>query len=394
MRLGFHYHVPVRLDADGGVRMPGYFGRYVDCLASNCERLVLFLHVATGDADHFDYRLQAENVTLTPIGPPRAVPLRLLGSPLVCRGIARYSDTLDLLLVRAPTPLLGAVAGALHEIPLALLLVGDVTAAAGAAGQNAARRLAIRSLARLTKRQQDRAARRALVLANSRVLAREYSGRARAVVETRTTTLRTEDFFERTDTCLDRPTRLLYTGRLSREKGLEDALIALRDLVESGLDVYWDLVGWASEHDDTPAELMRRAAKMGLSSRLAFHGYKPVGPELFAFYERADIFVIASRSPFEGFPRSLWEAMAHSVPVVATAVGSIPEFLRHGREAILVPPRNPAGLAAGIRRVVEDGPLRRRMIQQGMALARAVTLEATTRQQCDELRRWIRESKA
>jgi len=103
---------------------------------------------------------------------------------------------------------------------------------------------------------------------------------------------------------------------------------------------------------------------------------RPVGPALFEFYRRADIFVIASRSSFEGFPRVIWEAMAHNLPVVATRVGSIPLFLVHERDAILVPPHSPADLANAIARTIRDSGLRKLLIGSGMQLARMNTLEA------------------
>ena len=140
-------------------------------------------------------------------------------------------------------------------------------------------------------------------------------------------TLQATDFYERADTCQKRPIHLLYTGRMDRGKGLADMTAALGMLVEQGYDACLDLVGWPEAGDPILAEIKAEAERMGIAERVTDHGFKPLGEELFAFYKNADIYVIASRSSFEGFPRTIWEAMAHSLPVAATRVGSIPAFI-------------------------------------------------------------------
>jgi len=65
-----------------------------------------------------------------------------------------------------------------------------------------------------------------------------------------------------------------------------------------------------------------------------------------------DIFVLASRN--EGMGRALVEAMALGIPVVASAVGGVPDLLEHGRAGLLVPPGDPAALAQAIGRLADD----------------------------------------
>ena len=64
------------------------------------------------------------------------------------------------------------------------------------------------------------------------------------------------------------------------------------------------------------------------------------------YYDAADVVAIPSLS--EGSPNVLLEAMAFGVPVVATAVGGIPEIVTNRESALLVPPRNPGALAEAI----------------------------------------------
>jgi glycosyltransferase involved in cell wall biosynthesis len=68
-----------------------------------------------------------------------------------------------------------------------------------------------------------------------------------------------------------------------------------------------------------------------------------------------DLFVLPSR--WEGMPLALLEAMSSGVPVVATAVGAVPEMLDHGAAGVLVPPADVRSLAAGIDAALADSQL-------------------------------------
>ena len=96
--------------------------------------------------------------------------------------------------------------------------------------------------------------------------------------------------------------------------------------------------------------------KMGLERKVLFLGIRDDVPKLLA---ASDLFVLSS--DYEGVPLAVLEAMAAGKPVVATAVGGVPELIEDGKTGILVPPRNPETLAKGILRLVKDADLRQRM---------------------------------
>jgi glycosyltransferase involved in cell wall biosynthesis len=66
-------------------------------------------------------------------------------------------------------------------------------------------------------------------------------------------------------------------------------------------------------------------------------------------------------SAWENFPHTLVEALAVGTPVVATAVGGVPEIVRDGENGLLVPPGDPAALTAALRRYLGDAELQRRL---------------------------------
>jgi glycosyltransferase involved in cell wall biosynthesis len=69
------------------------------------------------------------------------------------------------------------------------------------------------------------------------------------------------------------------------------------------------------------------------------------------------------------------EGFARGLPLVCTAVGGCADTLLHERDALLVPPRDAGALAGAVERMVHDGSLRRRLIQEGYQRARSVTFE-------------------
>ncbi len=127
-----------------------------------------------------------------------------------------------------------------------------------------------------------------------------------------------------------------WVGRLSPEKG--------PDLFVEALACMQDERAHASIIGDGRVReaLEARVAALGITDRARFCGQLNDAARYFAGF---DLFVMSSRT--EGAPIVLFEAMAAEIPVVATAVGGIPEIAGHG-EATLVVPEDPAALAAAI----------------------------------------------
>ncbi len=99
---------------------------------------------------------------------------------------------------------------------------------------------------------------------------------------------------------------------------------------------------------------------LGIESRVEFAGFvEDVGTA----YRRFDLFVLASR--YEGQGLVLLEAMSRGLPIVATAVGGIPETVRDGITGMLVPPSNVEALAGSLRRLAGDPGLRERFGRAG-----------------------------
>jgi glycosyltransferase involved in cell wall biosynthesis len=152
------------------------------------------------------------------------------------------------------------------------------------------------------------------------------------------------------------PARGVMIANLISYKGHEDLLRALSLLSNPPA---MDLYGEGPERE--PLERLTR--DLDLESAIRFRGRVP---EAASHYREAQFAVLASHE--EGMPNAVLEAMATGLPVVATAVGGVPEIVDHGRTGILVSPRCPQELAAGIAQLAKDPPLRTRMGNAGRDL--------------------------
>lgn len=135
------------------------------------------------------------------------------------------------------------------------------------------------------------------------------------------------------------PWRLLHVGRLSEHKAQHILIEACRLLVEQGFDVNCRIVGEGPERE----RLTHQIATAGLCDRITLLGAR-FHEDVLAMYGEADVFVLSSVT--EGIPVVLMEAMRAGLAVVATRVGAVAELVQDG--GLLVPPEDPAALAAGV----------------------------------------------
>jgi glycosyltransferase involved in cell wall biosynthesis len=153
---------------------------------------------------------------------------------------------------------------------------------------------------------------------------------------------------------------ILSVGRLVEKKGFFDLLEAWAALAAQGHRFRGAIYG------DGPLlkMLQARCEQLGLADIVTLAGARP-HRELVPLFQRADVFAL---TPFvtgdgdrDGVPNVLVEAMACGVPVVSTAVGGIPELVRHGENGLLAPPHDVAAVARHLGELLADDDRRRAM---------------------------------
>lgn len=118
------------------------------------------------------------------------------------------------------------------------------------------------------------------------------------------------------------------------------------------------------------ADLRELCDSLGIASAVHFTG-RLDNERMADLYRQADLMLNSSLA--DNMPISLLEAMASGVPVVSTDVGGVPYLVKHGKDALLVPPGDPAAMADAAVRILEDRELARRLIQSGIESARQFT---------------------
>jgi glycosyltransferase involved in cell wall biosynthesis len=154
-------------------------------------------------------------------------------------------------------------------------------------------------------------------------------------------------------------------GRLSTEKRFDLYLDTCAALATQLPDARFLLVGGGKQE----AVLKEQAERLNLAGRLIFTGLTRDMP---AVYAATDLLMLTSDT--EGTPHVLLEAMGSDIPIVATAVGGIPEFVTTEDQGLLVPPGDRDALVSAAQRIHDDPALRARLVAGGRGVADQFTV--------------------
>ena len=195
-------------------------------------------------------------------------------------------------------------------------------------------------------------------------LARNYEG-ARAVLPVTVSMVDEEDIAPPRAPEPRDELRVLSVGRLETEKNP----LLLADVL-AGLGPGWRLV--VVGEGPLRGELERRLEDLGVADRAELLGYVPIDAGLHEQYRDADAFLHISFT--EGLPQVIFEAFAARLPVVATAVGGVPDAV--GDAGLLMPPGDAAAAVAALQRLAREPDLVAALVERGVARVREHTTDA------------------
>lgn len=169
-----------------------------------------------------------------------------------------------------------------------------------------------------------------------------------------------------------KPLRICWVGRMVRLKGLHVLLEALSLLARDAIAFSVDLVGHGDE--SYIRELRARISRPGLDGKVRFLGPAQWGDGLFERLDRSEVFVLPSFT--EGTPKTVTEAMARGLVVVASRVGGLARLVDDGETGFLVSAGDPNELSERLRALALNPDLRRRMAANTLRKASGLTLDA------------------
>jgi len=150
---------------------------------------------------------------------------------------------------------------------------------------------------------------------------------------------------------------LVTSSRLVYKNACDDVISALKYLPAN---VHFIIMGIG----ELGKKLQKQAKSLGVSDKVKFLGRVPNG-DLPKYFSACDIFIRPSRS--EGFGSSFIEAMAAGLPVIATPVGGIPDFLDDKETGVFCSPDNPQSITRAVKLLLEDVLLRNKIVAQAKA---------------------------
>lgn len=158
---------------------------------------------------------------------------------------------------------------------------------------------------------------------------------------------------------------IVNVGMLRHDKGQEFLIDAVARLRAAGSEVVLLLVGGSTAqaaHETLSHEMVlrRRVAELEIGDRVIFAGYRD---DVARLVQAADVQVVASVA-VEGQSRTVPQAFAAAVPVVATRMGGLPELVAHGRTGLLVEPRDGEAIARAVSEVFHGGQAIEAMVNE------------------------------
>jgi glycosyltransferase involved in cell wall biosynthesis len=163
---------------------------------------------------------------------------------------------------------------------------------------------------------------------------------------------------------------ILFVGNLIQYKGPDILVRAASIVVKEIPDIELIFVGSGNMRN----ELEELSKKLGVEKHVKFAGFVEERLKLL-YYKAADIFCLPSIMSTESFGIVNLEALACGLPIVASAIGGIPDIVKDGVNGLLVSPKNPGALADAITYLLKNEDVRRKMGKKGREMVKKYSWE-------------------
>lgn len=160
----------------------------------------------------------------------------------------------------------------------------------------------------------------------------------------------------------DHKVRLLTIGIFFPHRRFEDIIEAIKILRDAGMDASLTIIGDFSPKSAYAQKILHLIEKRGLSDYVHVAG-RVSEKDLHTAYNEHDMFVFSNH--LESWGLSVFEAMASGLPVIVSQTSGASEVLTDGKNALLVSPKSPAALAAGVKQIYSSPDLYAKLSREG-----------------------------
>jgi glycosyltransferase involved in cell wall biosynthesis len=373
MKIAYYYHVPLLISELKDYYFPEFVGKYIEALSQKVEKLTLIVHSEQGRGE---YKLKSSNIDVIDLGSVKPAWYRHFFHRRILRKALAELDV-DVIIIRSPTPLSLFISKYVNKkIKILYYVVGSYQSGAKEMSLLRLRDIFIKMYLYWYTLNFKRVVREGKVIVNSPKLVSDFSKQLGVIEVIPSSVLLPGDFYQRIDTCKHEIKKLLYVGRLESQKGIYELLMAFSQISRGKVKYELHFVGETNDYSKNLFENLDEAIFPNeIKKNIFFHGFKRSGSELNSFYRAADILILPSYH--EGLPRVILEAMANSLPVIATNVGSIPMIFKNKQNIVLIPPKSESAISNAVEEVLFSEPMRKQMIILGENVARQYTLDSS-----------------
>lgn len=369
MKLAFYYHIPI-LKIGNKIKVPSFFAMFFESLAFEVDELFLIMHECNSNevklADTF---LISKNIYWINLGFKTHFLHRLIFHKKILFNKMKAIHECEILIVRSPTPLAPFFYKYINNQKIYFLIVGDYSEGIRHFKFNNLKYLPNILMHQYFAKLFNAQLSKTDLIVNSHQLYNKYKKVSKKILLIKTSTLSKSDFFYRADTCVNDRINLLYTGRLDFSKGLIELFKSVYLIRCQNYNVHLNIAGKDNSRKKiVHTKLVNLAKELNISDFINFHGWVSSGKDLNRLYRKSDIYIIPSYH--EGFPRSIWEALANSLPVISTDVGGIPYYLKDKHSAILIKPKDENEIVSAVINLINDSALRKKIILNGLEIAK------------------------
>jgi glycosyltransferase involved in cell wall biosynthesis len=387
IKLGYYNHGHYVIDQDGQIYVSFDIAIWADRFIELCDEFVVFLNRGVGipyeksKIPKSFYPLNNE-VKLVDIGLQRPHWQKVIGIGLNKQAILDATSTLDWIIIQGPTPQQNVIAKSVHSnCKIATLLVGLwkkwPNQMFRQSGLNNLFKEQMINLLKWYNQYQTKILMNKyadLPMGNNPAMPIFYKCRKPFTLVSKGLVKESEiQFLERKP--LDKKLiKLVFFSRLDPEKNMELILDAMADLKSAGRVV--ELKAYGGTPMKQYLDLIRKKiVQLGLEELVYLMGELPNHKKLDVF-QNADIYIFNTCTT-EGFPRTIWEAMATRIPIVCANYPGADQFFKNG-EVHLFEQNNKQDLAKKILELSDDDILRKKTIQSAYNLLQQNTLEKST----------------